>query len=151
MSSSTYIVAEHYCVSHIPAATSLGSRLSNLLVRMHQGHSLTEYGLDFLRRQDLPGLYRLACGEITHEAYIAEFDGEYLARHEAAKAALQAKESERQAREAHYSTRRAKYRSPKAAPKMDWEAERKLRRAREQEATEAVNADLKLTRFSRAC
>jgi hypothetical protein len=47
---------------------------------MHQGRPLTQYALDFLRQQDLPGLFPLACGEITHEAYVAALDADYLAR-----------------------------------------------------------------------
>ena len=138
MDPSTSLVADYYCVSHIPAATILGSRLSNILARMHQGHPLTQYALDFLRQQDLPGLFPLACGEITHEAYIAGLDSVYLARNQAAKAAHQAKQSEQQALEAHYLRCRITYPAPKAAQKMDWEADRNLRRKREREATEAV-------------
>ena len=138
MSSSTYLVAEHYYVSHIPAATIPGSRLSDILVRMHQGRQLTKHALNFLRQQDLPGLYRLACGEITHEAYIAGLDSAYVGRHQAAMAAHQAKESERQALQAHYLAHKTKYPSPRPARKTDWEAERNLQRKREKEATEAV-------------
>lgn len=138
MDPSTSFVADYYCVSHISAATILGSRLSNILARMHQGRPLTQYALDFLRQQDLPGLFPLACGEITHEAYIAGLDSVYLARNQAAKAAHQAKQSEQQALEAHYLPCRITYPVPKAAPKMDWEADRNLRRKREREASEAV-------------
>ncbi len=106
---------------------------------MQQGRPLTKLALDFLQQQqDLPGLYRLACGEITHEAYIAGLNTEHLERNKAAKAAHQAKESERQALEAHYLARETKYRAPKAAPKVDGEAERNLRRKRERESSEAV-------------
>lgn len=138
MDTSASFVADYYCVSHISAATILGSRLSNILTRMHQGRPLTQYTLDFLRQQDLPGLFPLACGEITYEAYIAGLDSAYLAKNQAAKAAHQAKESKRQALEAHYLPCRTTYPAPKAAPKIDWEAERNLRRKREREASEAV-------------
>lgn len=127
MGSSTNLVADYYCVSHIPAATIPNSRLSDILARMHQGRPLTKYSLDFLQQQNLPGLYRLACGEITHEIYIAGLDPAYLSRHQAAKAANQAKETERQALAANYPVR-------KTVPKMDREARRK----QEREATEAV-------------
>ena len=138
MATSTFFVADHYCVSHIPAATIPGSRLSSVLARIHQGSPLTEYALDFLRQQNLPGLFRLACGEITHETYIAELDPDYLRRNEAAKAAHQAKESEWQALAAHYPVRRTNYATPTAASKVDLEAERNARRKREREASEAV-------------
>lgn len=135
---STFIVADHFCVNHVYAATIPGSRLSNILAQMRQGHPLTKLALDFLQQQDLPGLYRLACGEITHEAYIAGLDAEHLGRNQAAKAAHQTKETERQALEAHYLAHETKYRAPKAAPKMNGEAEHNLRRKREREASEAV-------------
>ena len=51
MDTSASFVADYYCVSHISAATILGSRLSNILTRMHQGRPLTQYTLDFLRQQ----------------------------------------------------------------------------------------------------
>lgn len=105
---------------------------------MYQGHPLTKYALDFLQQQDLPGLYRLACGVITHEVYIAGLDAAYLARHQAAKEAHQAKESEQQAREVHYLTRRNVSPDRKVAPDLDREAERKLRQKRVREASEAV-------------
>lgn len=137
MDNSTSFVADHFFISHISAATIPGSRLSNILARMQQGHPLTKLALDFLQ-QHLPGLYRLACGEITREAYIAGLDAEHLGRNQAARAALQAKESERKVLEAHYLSRDTKYRAPKATPKMDRETERNLHRKREREATEAV-------------
>jgi hypothetical protein len=138
MGTSTFLVADHYGVSHIPAATIPGSRLSSILARMHQGHPLTLYALDFLREQDLPGLFRLASGEITHEAYVAALDADYLKENQAAKAVHQAREAEAQALEAHYLARRAKYVAAKTASKAEWEAERTLRRQREREASEAV-------------
>ena len=112
MDTSASFVADYYCVSHISAATILGSRLSNILTRMHQGRPLTQYTLDFLRQQDLPGLFPLACGEITYEAYIAGLDSAYLAKNQAAKAAHQAKESKRQALEAHCLSCRTTYPAP---------------------------------------
>jgi hypothetical protein len=138
MGTSTFFVADHYCVSHIPAATIPGSRLSNILARMQQGLPLTKYALEFLAQQNLPGLYRLACGEIAHEAYIAELDPDYLRRNEAAKAVHQAKEAEQQALAAHYPVRKTRGLAHKATSKLDWEAEQKLRRKREREESEAV-------------
>ena len=138
MDGSTSFIADHYCVSHVSAAIIPGSRLSNILARMYQGEPMTKHALDFLQQQDLPDLYRLACGETTHEDYIAGLDAAYLGRHEAAKAARQAKESERQALEADRLTRKTMYPAREAAPRMDLEAERKLRRKREREASEAV-------------
>jgi hypothetical protein len=137
-STSAFLVADHYGVSHIPAATILGSRLSSILARMHQGRPLTQYALDFLREQDLPGLFRLASGEITHEAYVAALDADFLKENQAAKAVHQAREAEAQALEAHYLARRTKYVAAKTASKAEWEAERTLRRQREREASEAV-------------
>jgi hypothetical protein len=138
MDRSTSFVADHYLVSHVSAATIPGSRLSNILAQMYQGHPLTKLALDFLKQQNLPGLYRLACGDVTHEAYIAGLDAAYLARHQAAKEAHQAKESERQAREVHHFTRRSMNPARKAAPTMDWEPDRKLRQKRDREESEAV-------------
>jgi hypothetical protein len=106
MSSSTNIVADYYCVSHISAATIPSSRLSDILARMHQGRPLTKHSLDFLQQQNLPGLYRLACGEITHEAYITGLDPTSLSRHQAAKVANEAKEAALQALTAHYRVRK---------------------------------------------
>lgn len=138
MGSSTNLVADYYCVSHIPAATIPSSRLNDILVGMYQGRQLTKNSLDFLQRQNLPGLYRLACGEITHDAYVAGLDPTYLNRYQAAKAANQAKEDERQRLAAHYLSRNTPHPVRKMAEKRDWEAERSLRRKREREATEAV-------------
>ncbi|RDE51596.1 MAG: hypothetical protein DVS81_05415 [Candidatus Accumulibacter meliphilus] len=140
MVTSSFLVADHYGVSHIPAATILGSRLNSILARMHQGRSLTKYALDFLREQDLPGLFRLASGEITHEAYVAALDADFLKENLAAKAVHQAREAEAQALEAHYLARRPKYVAAKTASKAEWEAEpeRTLRRQRERQASEAV-------------
>lgn len=138
MGSSTTYVADYFCVSHISAATIPNSRLSDILARMHQGRPLTKYSLDFLQQQNLPGLYRLACGEINHETYIAGLDPAYLSRHQAAKTANQAKETERQALAAHFFAQKTNNAARKTTRKMDWEAERNLRRRREREATEAV-------------
>lgn len=130
MSGPTNIVADYYCVNHIAAPNS---RLGNILSRMHQGQPLTKYSLDFLRQQNIPGLYRLACGEITYEAYIAGLDPTSLSRNQAAKVANEAKETERQALAAHYRVQK------NSRPQnVDRETERKLRRQREREADEAA-------------
>lgn len=139
MSSSTNIVADYYCVSHISAATIPSSRLSDILARMHQGRPLTKHSLDFLQQQNLPGLYRLACGEITHEAYISGLDPASLSKHQAAKVANETKETELQALAAHYRVRKTNHPSGSAAHDIDRETERKLRRKREREADEAAD------------
>ncbi len=130
MSNSTNIVADYYCVSHIAAATIPSSRLSDILVRMQQGRPLTKHSLDFLRQQNLPGLYRLACGEITYDGYMSGLDPASLRRHQVTKVANDAKETERQALAADYRN----YPSGCA----DRETEHKLRRKREREADEAA-------------
>lgn len=140
MSSSTNIVADYYCVSHISAATIPSSRLSDILARMHQGRPLTKYSLDFLRQQNLPGLYLLACGEITHEAYISGLDPASLSRHQAAKVANEAKEAELRALAAHYRVRKTNH--PPGS--TGYEIERKLRRKREREADEAADTARKI-------
>ena len=134
MLSSTILVASYYCVSHIPSAITPCSRLSDILAKMYQGRPLTKHSLDYLQRQNLLGLYRLASGEIVHEDYIAELDPADLSRHQAAKVGNQEKEKERQALAANYLARKANH----LARKMDYEADRNLRRKREREATEAV-------------
>ena len=138
MGSSTNFVADYYCVSHISAATIPSSRLNDILVRMYQGQQLTKNSLDFLQRQNLPALYRLACGEINHDAYVSGLDPDYLNRYQAAKAANQAKETERQNLSDHYLPRKTIHPVRETAEKRDWEAERSLRRKREREASEAV-------------
>lgn len=139
MSSSTNIVADYYCVSHISAATIPSSRLSDILARMHQGRPLTKHSLDFLQQQNLLGLYRLACGEITHEAYITGLDPVSLSKHQAAKVANETKETALQALAANYRVRNANHTSGRSANEIDWETERKLRRKREREADEAAD------------
>lgn len=138
MGSSANSVADYYCVSHISAATIPSSRLNDILVRMYQGQPLTKTSLDFLQRQNLPGLYRLACGEITHEAYVAGLDTDYLNSYRAAKAANQAKDAERERLSDHYLSQKTIPPVRETAEKRDWEAERNLRRKREREASEAV-------------
>ena len=140
MSSSTNVVADYYCVSHIPAATVPSSRLSDILAKMRQGRQLTKYSLDFLAQQNLPSLYLLACGEITYEAYISGLDPASLSRHQAAKAALEAKEAELQALAAHYRVRKINHTSGSTG----YEIERKLRRQREREADEAADKARKI-------
>jgi hypothetical protein len=135
MSGSTNIVADFYCVSHISASTIPGSRLSDILARMHQGRLLTKLSLDFLQQQNLPDLHRLACGEITHKAYIMGLDPASLSKHQAAKVANEAKEAELQALAAQYPIRKTNH--PHGG--KDWETERKLRRKREREADEAAD------------
>ena len=137
MSASTNIVADYYCVSHIANATIPGSRLSDILGRMHQGRPLTKYSLDFLQQQDIPGLYRLACGEITHEAYVMGIDPASLSRHQAAKVANDAREVEQQALAAQYPVRKPHH--PRGSTAHDRETEHKLRRKREREADEAAD------------
>ena len=144
MSSSTNIVADYYCVSHISAATIPSSRLSGILARMHQGRPLTKHSLDFLQQQNLPGLYRLACGEITHEAYITGLEPASLSRHQAAKVANEAKETALQALTAHYRVRKSNYPPGSTAHEIDRETERKLRRKREREADEAADKARKM-------
>ena len=137
MSASTNIVADYYCVSHIANATIPGSRLSDILGRMHQGRPLTKYSLDFLQQQDIPGLYRLACGEITHEAYVMGIDPASLSRHQAAKVANDAREVEQQALAAQYPVWKPHH--PRGSTAHDRETEHKLRRKREREADEAAD------------
>ena len=138
MSNSANIVADYYCISHIAAATIPNSRLSTILARMHQGLPLTKHSLDFLRQQYLPGLYLLACGEITHDAYVAGLDPISLSRHQAAKVANEARETERQALAAHFRVRKTSHHSGTTTQENDRETERKLRRKREREADEAA-------------
>lgn len=133
MLSSPTLVADYYCISHIHSATIPCSRLNDILTRMYQGLSLTKYALDYLNKQNLPGLYRLACGEITHDTYIAGLDPTDLSRHQAAKVAIQAKEDGRQERASHYRAKDVNHSVPK-----DRDAERNLRHKHEREATEAV-------------
>lgn len=144
MSSSINIVADYYCVSHISAATIPCSRLSDILARMHQGRPLTKHSLDFLQQQNLPSLYRLACGEITHEEYITALDPLSLSLHQAAKVANEAKETERQALATHYRVRKTNQLPGSAAQEIDRETERKLRRKREREADEAADKARKM-------
>jgi hypothetical protein len=139
MSSSTNIVADYYCVSHISAAIIPSSRLSGILARMHQGRPLTKHSLDFLQQQNLPGLYRLACGEITHEAYIMGLDPSSLRNHQAAKVANEAQETAQQALTAHYRVRKTNHPPGSKVHEIDRETERKLRRRREREADEAAD------------
>lgn len=136
MDTSILLVADHFRVSHIPAATIPGSRLSNILAQMQEGHRLTSLALGFLQRQELPGLYRLACKEITYEAYIADLDTEQLRRNQAAMAALKAKESERQELASHHRAARPKYNATRDDP--DSANPRELRRKRVREESEAV-------------
>jgi hypothetical protein len=147
MSSSTNIVADYYCVSHIAAATIPSSRLSDILARMHQGRPLTKHSLDFLQQQNLPGLYLLACGETTHDAYISGLDPASLSRHQAAKVANEAKETERQALAAHYRVRKTNHHSGSTPKKMIGRLNASLRRKREREADEAA---LKLRKMRQA-
>lgn len=135
MSSSTNVVADYYCVSHIPAATIPCSRLSDILAKMHQGRQLTKYSLDFLRQQNLPNLYLLASGEITYDAYISGLDPASLTRHQAAKAAIEAKEAKLQALAANYRVRKSNH----LPGSTDYDIERKMRRKREREADEAAD------------
>ena len=130
MSSSTNAVADYYCVSHIPAATIPSSRLSSILAMMHGGQSLTKHSLDFLQQQSLFDLYRLACGEITYSTYITGLDPVSLKRHQAARAANEAKEAERLALAARYRIRKTNHPNAGSAN----EIERKLGRKREREA-----------------
>lgn len=132
------LVADYFRVSHISAATTPNSRLSDILAKMHQGQPLTKHSLDFLQQQNLLGLYRLACGEITYEAYIAGLDPDYLSMHQVAQLANQAKETERQALAAHYLAQKPNRSARKNVQEMDSEAERQLRRKREREASDAV-------------
>lgn len=127
MGSSTYYIAYHYCVGHIPAATIPASRLSDILGRMHQGCPLTEHSLNYLQQQSLPGLYRLAASQITYEAYISALDPAFVARQQVAKAEQQAKDAQRLARETEYL--------PSKVMNRD---DREARRKRERDATEAV-------------
>ncbi|MBK9703149.1 MAG: hypothetical protein IPO75_06620 [Betaproteobacteria bacterium] len=129
MDTSILLVADHFKVGHIPAATIPGSRLSNILAQMQEGHRLTSLALGFLQRQELPGLYRLACGELTHEAYIAGLDTEQLRRNQAAMMALKAKND----RESQYRAARPKYNATK--DNSDSTAARNLRHKREREAS----------------
>lgn len=139
MTNSTNIVADHYCISHIVAANIPNSRLSTILARMYQGLPLTKHSLDFLRQQQLPGLYLHACGVITHDEYIAGLDPALLSRHQAAKVANDAKENERQALASHFRSRKTSRHSGSTAQGIDRETERKLRREREREADEAAD------------
>ncbi|AWI80374.1 hypothetical protein CEW87_14005 [Parazoarcus communis] len=138
MSESTAFIADFYYVSHIETATIPFSRLSGILLQMHQGKKLTSNSLGFLKQQNLPGLYRHACGETTYDAYVEGLDAAYLSKAQAAKAANHAKEIEKKAREAQYVPRRPNRGSPKVTKELDREAERALRRKREREETEAV-------------
>ncbi|MDC7703839.1 hypothetical protein [Vogesella indigofera] len=140
MGNSIALVADYFRVSHVSSATIPNSRLSNILAKMHQGRSLTKHSLDFLQQQNLPELYRLACREITYEAYVAGLDPDYLRMHQVAQSASQAKDAELQALAAHYLAQKSNHSTRKNVRKMDSEAERQLRRKREREATEAVLA-----------
>ena len=144
MSGSTNIVADYYCVSHVTAANIPSSRLSDILARMHQGRPLTKHSLDFLLQQNLPGLYRLACGEITHEAYITGLDPASLSRHQAAKEANDAKEAERQTLAAQFRIRTTNRQSGSTAQEIARETDRKVRRMREREADEAADKARKM-------
>lgn len=131
MSGSTFDIAFHYCVSHIPAATIPASRLSTILDGMYSGHLLSAHSLKYLQEQNLTGLYQLAIGQITYEAYIVRLDPSFVALQQTAKSEHTAKEAQQQAREAEYVSRKVTY-------QVDKEAQRKLHRQHEREASEAV-------------
>ncbi|MGB0126259.1 MAG: hypothetical protein WBP72_01385 [Rhodocyclaceae bacterium] len=112
--------------------------MSNILAQMQRVLPLTNHALDFLMSENLPGLCRLARGEVSHQEYVSGLDAGHLAKHQAAKVALEAREAERQARVAHYLPRKAVNPSRNVASAMEREAERKLRQRREREAADEV-------------
>lgn len=144
MSNFTNIVADYFHVSHIAAATIPNSRLSTILAKMYQGLPLTKHSLDFLQQQYLPGLYLLACGEIAHDVYIAELDPASLNKHQIAKVANEAKETDRQILAAYFRIQNTNLPPGNTARKIDRETERKLRRKREREADEAADKARKI-------
>lgn len=137
MGDSTYDIAFHFGVNHIPAATIPASRLSTILEQMHRGHPLTTHSLSYLQSK-LPELYRLAAAQITYEAYMAALDPALMARLRGEWEENKAKETQLRAVAAEYAQRRTRRPARGAAPALDREAQHKLRRQREREETEAV-------------
>lgn len=58
-----------YFVSDLPGASTPATRLRNIIDIIHQGRPLTTLALEYLQKQGLTALQRLALGEITYQVF----------------------------------------------------------------------------------
>lgn len=100
-------VARRYFVTDLSEATIPATRLRNILDSIQQGRQVTAIALNFLQKQGLISLHRLAQSAVTYEAFCGLAQVEKDKREMAAEAALAAKEAERKANEAAWAVQYA--------------------------------------------
>lgn len=105
-----YDIARHYRVNHIPAAVA--TPLRNILDDLHQGRPLAPAYLTYLQIHGFSGLYGLAIGETSYEAYISAVDAAEHARIAAEAARLERVEARRLRDEAAEAARIARESDP---------------------------------------
>lgn len=80
MDTSILLVADHFRVGHIPAATIPGFRASAAsLPNFKRGTDSPSLRWSFCSDRNFPACIDWPAGELTHEAYIAGLDSEQLA------------------------------------------------------------------------
>lgn len=100
-------VAHRYFVTDRPDASIPATRLSNILDSLQQGRQLSSIALNYLQKQELTSLHRLAQSEVTYEAFCAFGRVEQVKREIAVQAERDAKETEKKASEAAWAVQYA--------------------------------------------
>lgn len=131
MPASAHDLAIQYGLADIESACIPGTRLSDLLAKLNTGKPLSQLALQYLKKQKLDDLHRLAVGEITTEAYFSGLDQTRLQAQRSAKAALDAEK-------ATYVSARRRRPSGRASHPPRTAESAETRRQRVREETEAV-------------
>jgi len=126
-------IAIEFGLGQLSTACIPGTRLSDILAKLHRGQAVSEPSLKYLRQQNLDDLYRFACGEISREAYFSQLNPEQIAQQKAAKA-------QQDANEESLVSARNKHQVEKQARKLKQVLSDQERHRRAREETEAVLA-----------
>jgi hypothetical protein len=100
-------VAHRYFVTDRLDASIPATRLRNILESLQQGRQLSSIALNYLQKQGLASLERLAQSEVTYEAFCEFARVEQVKREFSAQAEREAKEAEKQASEAAWAVQYA--------------------------------------------
>lgn len=97
--------ALYYCVDDMQGANVPGARLQQILEHLSLGKQVTRLSLDFLQRQGLEALHRLASGSLPYDKFRDVAINEQALRIEATTAAKLKQDAEEQTRQADMRAR----------------------------------------------
>ena len=135
-------IACQYCVEDLPGADRPGARLQKILDALQSGNPVTRLALEFLQRQDLEALHRLATGVLSYDRFRELALAEQSDRVAAAAIAKREREAEARARIAEKRVQEAALRARREEAQKKAEVEQLARESDPKYIAKQINRAL---------